>query len=50
MAEERVQQILAAILVADVVGYSQMMRETPVTLTPTALRRSSLDLASVALG
>ena len=27
MAEERVQRRLAAILVADVVGYSRMMRE-----------------------
>ncbi len=33
MAEERVQRRLAAILAADVAGYSCMMRETPVTLT-----------------
>lgn len=45
MAEERAQRRLAAILAADVVGYSRMMREdeTGILAQPKTLRKELLD-------
>ncbi|MDH3738097.1 MAG: guanylate cyclase, partial [Alphaproteobacteria bacterium] len=45
MAEERVQRRLAAILAADVVGYSRLMRadETGTLAQLNALRKELLD-------
>ncbi len=50
MAEKRVQRRLAAILAADVVGYSRMMREdevAPSMLMLQTVMRSSMLIRSI---